>query len=138
MVDKRRRKAYGLRQQVIKPVSSGPENPDILLLCWGSSKGAVREAAQLLTENGLRTGSIHFSQVWPLEPDHFLSLLQQAGQVINVESNASGQFAALIRQETGFEVSGSILRYDGLPLTAGYIIQKLHALYKESGYGSSQ
>lgn len=138
MVDKRRRKGQGLRQEVIPPDITGPKAPDVLLLCWGSSKGAVQEAAAIVEDSGPRVGTIHFSQVWPLDPGQFLDRLRAAGQVIGVESNASGQFAALIRKETGFEVAARILRYDGLPLTAGYITSRLNSLIKESRHGPSQ
>ena len=45
MVEKRLRKADGIRAEVTAPETGGDENPDILLVSWGSSKGAVSEAA---------------------------------------------------------------------------------------------
>ena len=138
MVDKRRRKEQGLSQEVVPPTVTGPEAPDVLLLCWGSSKGAVQEAAALLDNSGTSVGTIHFSQVWPLDPDQFLQRLRSAGRVLSVEVNASAQFAGLIRKTTGFGVAASILRYDGRPLTAGFIASRLKSLIKEGRHGSSQ
>jgi 2-oxoglutarate ferredoxin oxidoreductase subunit alpha len=138
MVDKRLSKEEGLLREFVPPEITGPEKPDCLLLCWGSSKGAVQETAETLQKSGIRAGTMHFSQVWPLDPGQFLPRLQSAGQVIAVEGNAGGQFAALIRKVTGFEVSGRVLRYDGRPLTAGYILSRLDSLIKEGTHGSSQ
>jgi 2-oxoglutarate ferredoxin oxidoreductase subunit alpha len=45
--------------------------------------------------------------------------------VAAVEGNATGQFARLIRRETGFEVQRKVLRYDGLPLTGEEILRQL-------------
>ncbi|MGM0758790.1 MAG: 2-oxoacid:acceptor oxidoreductase subunit alpha [Thermodesulfobacteriota bacterium] len=136
MVNKRRHKENGLRQEVIPPQKSGPDRPDILLLGWGSSKGAMTEAAEICNGSGMNVGSLHFSQLWPLDPAQFEHHLQQAGQVICVEGNAKGQFAALIRQQTGLNVHAGILRYDGRPLTAAYIVSRLYALTKEGTHGT--
>jgi len=61
-------------------------------------------------------------------PDHFLGPLREAQQVVCVESNATGQFARLIRRETGFDIQRRVLRYDGLPLTPEYVLRALRAV----------
>jgi 2-oxoglutarate ferredoxin oxidoreductase subunit alpha len=97
----------------------------VLLLCWGSSQGAVWEAAEELRSQGVRAASLHFSQVWPLVPGHFVQHLQEAKRVISVEGNATGQMTRLIRRETGFQIEERVLRYDGLPFTPEYILGQL-------------
>jgi 2-oxoglutarate ferredoxin oxidoreductase subunit alpha len=42
-----------------------------------------------------------------------------------VENNATAQFAQLMRAETGHQVSGSILKFDGRPFTPAYILAQL-------------
>ena len=125
MVEKRLAKMKGLVEQTLPPEFSGDPKPDLLLLTWGSSKGSVLEAAAQLRLQGKRVGTICFSQVWPLVADQFLSLLQEAGEVIAVEGNALGQFSRLIRRETGFHITRQVLRYDGLPITPEYILKSL-------------
>jgi 2-oxoglutarate ferredoxin oxidoreductase subunit alpha len=63
--------------------------------------------------------------VWPLIPEQFTKHFESAGEVVSVESNATAQFARLIRRETGFEITRTILRYDGRPITAEYIMREL-------------
>ena len=58
-------------------------------------------------------------------PDQFLARLQAAGEVVGVEGNATGQFARLIRRETGFHIRRLVLRYDGLAITPEYILREL-------------
>ena len=53
-----------------------------------------------------------------------LSMLK-AGKVVIVEGNATGQFAKLIRRESGFEIKRRVLRYDGLPITPEYILRAM-------------
>jgi len=125
MVDKRLRKLQDLLAAVVPPEYHGDENPELLLVTWGSSRGSVLETAESLKAEGKRVAALCFSQVWPLAPAQFLNSLQGAGQVIAVEGNATGQLARLIRRETGFFIDQVIGRYDGLPVTPEFIRREL-------------
>ncbi len=125
MVEKRLRKEEEIIAEVVPPEIQGDEKPDLLLVTWGSSKGAILEAAAKLRNDSTRVGTLHFSQVWPLVPHQFLGVLQDAGEVVCVEGNALGQLARLIRRETGFDFHRRVLRYDGLPITPEYILRAL-------------
>lgn len=126
MVDKRLRKFSGLQNELTPPSYHG-DDPEgaLLLICWGSSKGPVLEAAAQLRQGGRHVGVLHFSQVWPLREDSFPVDLDQAASLVVVEGNATGQFAALLRRETGRTVHTTVLRYDGLPLTPAFIHRHL-------------
>ncbi len=124
-VEKRRRKENGIRAEVVTPVYEGPAKAEVLLVGWGSSKGAVAEAAADLGGSGAKAATLHFPQVWPLVPEQFVERLREAKRVVCVEGNATGQLARLIRAETGFEVGERVSRYDGLPLTPEYILREL-------------
>ena len=125
MVDKRLRKGDGIRSEVIPPDFQGDRKADVLLISWGSTKGAAEEAAIQLRSRKKRAATLHFSQVWPMVPDQFVKHLEQSKQVICVESNATGQLAQLIRKETGFFIRNRILRYDGLSITPEYILSRV-------------
>jgi 2-oxoglutarate ferredoxin oxidoreductase subunit alpha len=127
MVDKRLRKMEGLRREVVPPVYEGSESPELLLVSWGSTRGAVREAAAQIKANGVDVATLQFSQVWPLVPEQFVPRLESAGSVVCVEGNAFGQLARLIRRETGFGIEERVSRYDGLPITPGFILRALRA-----------
>jgi 2-oxoglutarate ferredoxin oxidoreductase subunit alpha len=125
MVEKRLRKHDGLCEQIVPPRRIGDAEPDTLLVCWGSTFGPASEAAALLCESGTNTGILHFPQVWPMVPDQVLPHLESARHVVCVEGNATGQLARLIRRETGFAIPSHVRRYDGLPVTPAYILDKL-------------
>lgn len=118
---KRLSKLDGLKKEVIPPEWIGPDRPDLLLVSWGSSRGAVVEAAKDLQSEDRDVAVLNFSQVWPLVPEQFLPRLEEAGRVVSVEGNATGQMARLIRRETGFYIEDRVLRFDGRPLTPEYI-----------------
>jgi 2-oxoglutarate ferredoxin oxidoreductase subunit alpha len=124
-VEKRLVKGRGLRDQVVPPEFDGPDDADLLLVSWGSSRGSVNEAASTLRTRGGRIATLHFGQVWPLVPENFLARLDGAKRVVCVEGNATGQLAGIIRKTTGFEIKEKISRYDGLPITPEFVLRHL-------------
>lgn len=124
---KRLVKGCGLWQDVIGPDYFGEENAEIVLLCWGSSLGACLEAAEKY--EGKSVGVLHFKQVYPLREEQFMDYLEAAGEVVAVEGNATGQFAKLIAQETGFRVGSYVLRFDGRALTPEYVLKGLKSIF---------
>jgi len=126
MVEKRLRKLEAIRTETIPPDTDGDVNPELLLVSWGSSKGAVSEAASRMRSKGRTVATLHFSQVWPLVGEQFSEALKGAKEVVCVEGNATGQLADLIHGQTGFEIARRVLRYDGLPLTPESILRELN------------
>ncbi len=125
MMHKRLKKQDVICAEVVPPDYDGPDEPDLLLVTWGSTQGAVAEAAEALRADGRHVATLHFDQVWPLVAEQFLDQLETAAEVVVVEGNATGQFARLIRRETGFHVKQLVLRYDGLPITPQYVLREL-------------
>ena len=126
-VDKRLRKDALLRAELVAPECTGPDDAEGLLISWGSTRGAMLAAAEQLRERGEQITTLHYSQVWPLDTEALLPLLEAVRETIVIEGNATGQFAKLIVRETGFSVARRILRYDGLPLTPEFILRHLDA-----------
>ena len=126
MVQKRLKKLDGVRKEVGPPSTYGPHEASTVLVCWGSTYGAVREAVDKLNKGDDVVRMIHISEVWPFPRERFVDLMKGAEQFIVVESNVMGQMTHLIRAETGLEAAGKILKYDGRPLTPLYIVNKFH------------
>jgi len=125
MNHKRLTKEKGLRAETFPPVFEGPEDPELLLVSWGSSQGPVAAAARTLRDEGQSVATCHFSQVWPLDPEQFAPRMASAGQVVVIEGNATGQFAGLLRKEAGIAAQRFIGRCDGLNLTPEYILRQM-------------
>ena len=125
MNHKRLRKEKGLRAEAAPPTFAGPEEPETLLVCWGSSQGPVNAAARRLRDEGQSVGTCHFSQVWPLNPEQFAARLARAGSLVVIEGNATGQFAGLLKKEAGIIAQRFIGRCDGLNLTPEYILRQM-------------
>lgn len=126
MNDKRLRKMEYLKQELVEPEFLGEENLDVLLLAWGSLYGPVKEALELLNQEGEKKyGALVFGDIWPLPVKRLEELCIKANKVINVEQNATGQLASVIMEVTGIKCSDSILKYDGRPISSMEIIEKL-------------
>ncbi len=125
MVLKRQRKLEGLKKKMSEPRTYGPSQAEITLLGWGSTLGALREAVDMATQDGLSLNLVHFSEIWPFPAEAASLSLRGAKKTFAVENNATGQFAHLLRAETGHQVTGSILKFDGRPFTPAYILRQL-------------
>ena len=77
----------------------------------------MKEAVDLLSKQ-MKIAMLHFSEIYPFpgtEKLDYLSLLENARMTICIENNATGQFAKLMRAETGYEFTERINKYDGRP-----------------------
>jgi 2-oxoglutarate ferredoxin oxidoreductase subunit alpha len=125
MTYKRLHKGRELLKEAIAPQLLGSADFHTLVVCWGSSYHPLREALTDLKERPV--AGLHFSQVYPVPPQAG-RWLQQARQLVVVESNASGQFATLLEHATGCRIDHRILQYDGLPFTVENLRNRLLAV----------
>ena len=120
MVQKRLLKKLPLIKQEIEPPSLyGSSQPEILIAGWGSTYGVMKEVVDALSR-GKNIALLHFSEIYPFPSTKkfdYLTLLNKAKLTICIENNASGQFARLMRAETGFEFKYRINKFDGRPFT---------------------
>ena len=133
MVQKRLLKKLPLiRHEMNPPVLYGSREPDILFVCWGSLYGVVREAVEILSKDK-KAAMLHFSEMYPFPLSgefDCLPLLNNTQVVISVEQNATGQFARLLRAETGYAFNHMINRYDGRPFTVEKLLGEFDAIIR--------
>ena len=120
MMDKRMKKLDGFVD--IEPELIGEEEYETLIVGWGSTYGAVKEA--LLKSENKKTSFLSFKQVFPL-PKSTKERLEKAKKLILIENNAVGHFGDLIKLKTGIEFHKKILKYNGLPFNIEELIQKI-------------
>ncbi|MFA4827733.1 MAG: 2-oxoacid:acceptor oxidoreductase subunit alpha [Thermodesulfovibrionales bacterium] len=142
MVNKRLFKKLPLiRQEIEPPVLYGDSKPDIVVVGWGSNYGVMRESVDALSKN-VKIAMLHFSEIYPFPSPtplprgegakgrgefDYLKLLRDAKLTICIENNATGQFARLMRAETGFEFKASINRFDGRPFLLEELVEEIDA-----------
>lgn len=114
MVDKRLKKFEAINDEIISPELVGDEDYEYLIVCWGSNYHVVKEVIESIKDK--KIAMLHFSQVFPLDKDA-VKYLENAKKVIDVENNATGQFARLFKAETGVSIDSKILKYNGMPFS---------------------
>jgi 2-oxoglutarate ferredoxin oxidoreductase subunit alpha len=125
MVDKRLKKLEGLREEVVEPWFVGQENPENLVVCWGSTYGTVKEAVSKLNAEGVSIGALIFGDIWPFPTKKLLELSKNAKKIIDVEQNATAQLDNLMRQEALIKSTDKILKYDGRPFSGEEVYLKV-------------
>ena len=125
MVEKRLRKMDKAVKEMRAPTLYGPKKADITFVGWGSTYGPVREVVDQLKERGEKANFLHFTDIWPFPEEKVQPFLTSAKRLVDVESNATGQFAKFLRTYTGKVVDQQILRFDGQPLSPDYILERL-------------
>jgi 2-oxoglutarate ferredoxin oxidoreductase subunit alpha len=123
MMEKRMRKVTGIEAAVAPPELWGPRDADVTLIGWGSTKGVIEEACEILTEQGILANQLQIRWLVPLHGDAILDIVKGARHTIIVENNYSGQFARYLRSETSFVPNGYIRKYDGEPFMPHHIVE---------------
>ncbi|NIO15708.1 MAG: 2-oxoacid:acceptor oxidoreductase subunit alpha [Deltaproteobacteria bacterium] len=122
MVEKRLSKTAHIRREAQAPRIFGSGEYETLVLCWGSTGNAVKEAVEREERSGI--SALHFSQVYPISEDAERTIRKAKRKVV-LESNATSQFGSLIGAETGIQIDARILKYNGLPFSVEEIRDKL-------------
>lgn len=127
MVEKRMRKLAAISLAAQPPIVYGNSHADITFVTWGSSKGPILELLEShnFTLDNHSANLVQFGWLYPFPTVAAEKLLQDAKRIIDLEQNATGQLASLIREHTGIAVSEKILKYDGRPFYPEEIVERV-------------
>jgi len=134
----RSRKLAVFQSTLSPPTVIGPERGDLLLVGWGSTKGAIEEAAERARDAGLSVASTHLTFLSPIEPG-LREIFERYRIVLTVEINYSdrigdpyitdetrryGQLCWLLRAQTLIDVD-CWTRVPGEPLRPARILEAI-------------
>ena len=122
-VEKRLRKLLSLREEITTPRKYGSRGAETMLIGWGSTYGAIHEAVDMLRKEGSSVSMLHLGELWPFPTKAVADAVGKVQNSYAIEGNATGQLARLIKTETGYDVGGRILKFDGRPFTPTYIAE---------------
>lgn len=129
MVNKRMAKVPHMIAELRPPVLY-PGRKDALLVCWGSTLGVAQEVVDILAEEGREIGLLHFTDLWPFPAAVVREILNHSTRLVTVEQNSTGQFAQLLRQETGRVPTEMILKYDGRPFYVEELLEQVREVVR--------
>ena len=127
----RSRKLQVLQKSLRPPKVFGDPEGDLLIVGWGSTRGAIEEAVERARAEGYRVSSLHLRFLNPLPPG-LKEIFERFREVVCVEINYSddpvpdgglrrySQLATLLRMYTLMDID-SYSRVYGEPFTPGQI-----------------
>jgi 2-oxoglutarate ferredoxin oxidoreductase subunit alpha len=142
----RSRKLAVLQSTLRPPTVNGDDSGDLLVVGWGSTKGAIEEAVDRARAEGLKVSSLHLTFLSPLEPG-LKEIFNRFKKVMTVEINYSdeigdpfiteenrrmGQLAWLLRAATLVDVD-CWTRVLGEPLRPGAIHEVIRRFIPKGG-----
>lgn len=99
-----------------------------VVISWGSTKGAILEALEKLSEEGSKLRFIQVRLLHPFPTETVKKFLTDAKLVIDVEMNYSSQLGSLVQQNTGKEIDYKIVKYNGRPMSTTEIYIALKSI----------
>ena len=142
----RSRKLAVLSSLLEPPTPYGDAKGDLLIVGWGSTKGAIEEAVDRAHADGMKVSALHLRFLSPLEPG-LTKIFKCFKKVITVEINYSdeindphiteenrrrGQLAMLLRAATLVDVD-CWTRVPGEPLRPGAILEAIRGRMPRRG-----
>ena len=104
-------------------VSFGVE--DYTIISWGSAKGPIIDALEMLKKEGISIGYVQLKLLHPFPTDYVNFLLKDAKTLIDIEANYSGQLGKLFTQNIQRDIDYFILKYTGRVMTSTEIYDSL-------------
>ncbi|MCH7966604.1 MAG: 2-oxoacid:acceptor oxidoreductase subunit alpha [Thaumarchaeota archaeon] len=104
-------------------VSFGVE--EYTIISWGSAKGPIIDALEMLKKEGISIGFIQLKLLHPFPTDYVNFLLKDAKTLIDIEANYSGQLGKLFKQNIGRDIDYFILKFTGRAMTSTEIYDSL-------------
>jgi len=126
MVRMRQNKVMGIRETIPTPNVFGDSTGEILIVGWGSTKGAITSAVEKLHAKGKKVSSLHLTHVWPL-PKGLDKIFGCFRSILVPEMNL-GQMARVLRSEYPEQNIISYPKVQGLPFRTSELVSKVESL----------
>ncbi|WP_422486834.1 2-oxoacid:acceptor oxidoreductase subunit alpha [Gudongella sp. DL1XJH-153] len=130
MVDKRNKKGALLESEIQEPWLIGVESPENLVVCWGSVYGPVKEAVELLKEEGISIGALVYGDIYPFPVKLLQEKSKSAKRIIDIENNSTAQLDGLMREFALIKSDIQILKYDGRAFSIDEVYRRIKEVIK--------
>ncbi len=104
---------------------------DIAIVSWGSTKGAILDAMEMLQAEGMKLRFVQVRLMNPFPSELVSSMLHGAKTVVGIEMNYSGQLAGLLKQNTGRQCDYQIVKYNGRPMSLEEVYNAVKRIIRE-------
>ena len=112
----------------------GKSTGETTVVSWGSTKGAIIEAMEMLARRGKGIRFIQLRLLHPFPTYEMMNLLKNTRLLIDIEMNYTSQLASLIKQHTGRDIDYRIVKFNGRPMSTSEVYYAVSAILE----GTSQ
>ncbi|QUC64067.1 2-oxoacid:acceptor oxidoreductase subunit alpha [Nitrosopumilus sp. K4] len=98
---------------------------DYTIISWGSTKGPIVDAIEMLKSEGIDIGFVQIKLIHPFPSDYVKSLLKDAKTIIDIEANHSAQLGKLFKQNVLQDIDYYVLKYTGRGMTCTEVYDSL-------------
>ncbi|MGC9152313.1 MAG: 2-oxoacid:ferredoxin oxidoreductase subunit alpha [Vulcanisaeta sp.] len=109
----------------------GPETADITIVGWGSTKGAILDAINMLSKEGYRVNFLQLKMFIPFPTEFVKNVLSRGQLIIDIESNYDAQAAGVIREKTGIEIKHKVIKLTGRPIFVDEVYDSVKKILKD-------
>ncbi|MFQ5951757.1 MAG: 2-oxoacid:acceptor oxidoreductase subunit alpha, partial [Candidatus Geothermarchaeales archaeon] len=134
MMEKRMRKLETADREIPleKKISVfGPDQADVSLVSWGSTKGTILEALEELGQNDVSVNFLQIRMLSPFPVSFVSQFLSKAGRTIDIEQNYSAQLGSLIRMKTGITVDNYVVKFNGRAISRDEAVEGVNQIIKK-------
>ena len=126
MMDKRKMKLQQMLDNIPKEDQAIPYGKsDICIVSWGSPKGPILDAIDMLKNDGHEVAFVDIKLLHPFPTEYVKTLLNDSSIIVDIEANQNGQLGSLLRQNILRDPDYYILKYTGRPMTCTEIYDSL-------------
>ncbi len=134
MNEKRYRKLQAVAQKYHFVRRYGPETADVGIVCWGSSKGAVKEAVLRANANGQKVAALVPQVLNPFPVAEFETFAASVKQLLFIELNFNAQFYMYVRTQVDLPKGVQVYkRSGGRHLAVSEVENEIRKAYKAIG-----
>jgi len=109
----------------------GPEDADVTIVGWGSTKGAIIDAMNVLNNEGYKVNFLQLRMFIPFPTEFVRRVLGRGQLIIDVESNYESQAASVIRERTGIEIKHRVVKVTGRPIFVDEVYEAVKKILKD-------
>jgi len=108
----------------------GPEDADITIISWGSTKGAILDAMEWLQQDGIKVNFLQIRLVHPFPTEYVTKILSRAKKIVGVEMNYSAQLIGIVRERTCIPVKQVVVKYNGRPMSSEELYDAIKMIHE--------
>ncbi len=133
MYDKRIRKL----EQAAKSLTDAQKasvvgDSDTVLLTWGSPKGAILDAMDMLRKDGINVEMVQVRVFSPYPKELMEKALKGKRRIVAVENDYNAQGAQILTEHTGIMPTNYILKWNGRPMARDEIAAAIKDIVKNN------